>query len=259
MSSQASSQAPADRSDEVRTLYDLFTSNFPAVGAGKAFADWTKLTVAALCGDEETYRDLIEQYDDLTNAAPTSADHPGAVFAEATAEFVAATQNPEAPPDVLGEVYMDLSHQSDRLGQHFTPHSLVEMMVKFGALDQQVEKEPAEKSSPPIPHLSGTSIADPACGSGRMLLVAAKHTKDCWVHGVDVDPTCARMAALNCWVNEVDALIVHGDSLKAEAHNAYTVNSDPEGTATNLITALLGTDPNWPKSQLAKVESIEEA
>ena len=66
-----------------------------------------------------------------------------------------------------------------------------------------------------------TRIADPACGSGRLLVACIRLRPRGYYFGVDKDPTCAKMAALNMLWRNVDSHIVWGNSLSLQGHGGW--------------------------------------
>ncbi|MBS1511087.1 MAG: SAM-dependent DNA methyltransferase [Bacteroidetes bacterium] len=90
--------------------------------------------------------------------------------------------------DVLGEFYEE--HLSkDRNGQYFTPFTVCMFMASITHPEKKETGEPLR-------------ILDPACGSGRML-IASHRTNGTGneFYGIDIDPTCIKMAALNLFLN----------------------------------------------------------
>lgn len=120
--------------------------------------------------------------------------------------------------DILGPVYMELaSHGAKKhLAQYFTPWGLAQMMARINI--------------GPLP--DGCDLirtVDPACGSGAMLLAFANTALKDWkadglrrlsMTGVDLDPYCARMCAVqlvaNCNIHKLrlgEILVLQGNSL----------------------------------------------
>ncbi|MBX8556971.1 SAM-dependent methyltransferase [Pseudomonas cichorii] len=139
--------------------------------------------------------------------------------------------------DILGAVYAGLSSKGGKqlLGQYFTPWNLAVMMAKLNP--DQIADEQGLKV-----------LADPACGSGVLLLAKANqilenHGPDelCrWkFYGCDLDAICARMAAIqlaaNCAVHRVEIgeiLIVQGNTLaKTERKKLILHASSPRHLA----------------------------
>lgn len=78
---------------------------------------------------------------------------------------------------VLGMAYEEFGMQNDAFGQHFTPHSADAGMAEMLTT--------GEEPDPPV------TIADRACGSGRMLVLAARqHDVPTICLGQDEDPLC---------------------------------------------------------------------
>lgn len=65
------------------------------------------------------------------------------------------------------------------------------------------------------------TVLDPACGSGRTLLIAGRKQPDALFIGQDKDPLFARMTALNCCFLNLDAYVIQGDSLTVEFQRAW--------------------------------------
>lgn len=118
------------------------------------------------------------------------------------------------PPDLLGEAYMDLvKHFAEEEGrdggEFFTPPELVELMVNL--------LEPYEKN---------TSIHDPTCGSGGMLIQVAQHLQtvqqvgeEHWrsirFTGQEINDTVYAMAQMNLAIHDVTGEIRKGNSLSS--------------------------------------------
>jgi type I restriction enzyme M protein len=116
-----------------------------------------------------------------------------------------AEQEPEGLCDPLGEFYMKhISH--GHLGQYFTPEPITDLMA-------QINMQKAIKA--------GQKVLDPACGSGRTLLSAAKIYRHLLFYGADLDPICCKMAVLNMLLNSLTGEIAHMNSLSNEFFRAY--------------------------------------
>lgn len=102
--------------------------------------------------------------------------------------------------DPLGELYMQAISNSHN-GQYFTPTPICEMMATMSVGNNS---------------LPGQTVADCACGSGRMLLAAAKINRYLHLYGADLDNTCCKMALLNMLFNSLPGEIAHMNSLGNE-------------------------------------------
>lgn len=177
------------------------------------FRDWVGLMLAALQDDDEQYLDVLEDYD--RGRDRDRGERNADLFAAAFGELQAAMQ--EHNQDVLGDAYEAFGMQSDAFGQHFTPHNISAMMAE---LQTSVEDD----VEPPV------SIADPACGSGRLLIYAARRQDvETFCFGQDKDPLCAKMAALNCCFFNMNAAVVVGDTLTLEKRRAWQTRSTAIG------------------------------
>jgi type I restriction-modification system DNA methylase subunit len=107
--------------------------------------------------------------------------------------------------DPLGELYMQAISNGHN-GQYFTPTPICEMLAAFNI----------DSSSKP-----GESVCDPACGSGRMLLAAAKLNRHMNFYGADLDNTCCKMALVNMMLNSLPGEIAHMNTLSNDFYTGY--------------------------------------
>ena len=110
--------------------------------------------------------------------------------------------NSDTGNDVLGEFY-EQNFSRKNSGQIFTPWHICKFMAEITV--SEARKEDNERS---------LRIIDPACGSGRMILAAAKaNSPRDEYYGIDIDSTCVKMTALNLFLNG----IFHSEVLCADA------------------------------------------
>lgn len=117
--------------------------------------------------------------------------------------------------DALGDLFMELvSHGNN--GQFFTPMDISDMMAIMSFSGQEVE--------------DGQSVCDPACGSGRTLLSAAKINRNLKFYASDIDITCVKMTLINFVLNSMVGEIVHMNALTLEHWRTYSVRKilDPK-------------------------------
>lgn len=112
---------------------------------------------------------------------------------------------PEGFGDPLGEFYM-MHISYGHLGQYFTPEPITDMLAHMNIGDN------------PQP---GQTVLDPACGSGRTLLAAAKINRHLRFYGADLDATCCKMALINMLLNSLTGEIAHMNSLTNEFYRGY--------------------------------------
>lgn len=154
--------------------------------------------------NEEIYLHISRKYDRTELKA----------FAEALGHLMLnANDNPYS--DILGEYFMQHISRGQN-GQFFTPDPVCEMMTLL-----QTENK----------SISGKKVADPACGSGRMLLQFARHNPDNYFFGADNANTCAKMAVLNFFLNGLRGEVAWMNSLSMEWFGGWHVNLDGMGIA----------------------------
>lgn len=168
------------------------------------------MCLSAFSRDEAMYNAAIDGYSD--------AELEYFVQAFAILQRVMAETQTEA----LGDVYELFGMASDHMGQHFTPHTVASAAAEMqlvGADDDQ----------------DGLHIADPAAGSGRMLVWTERKL---WEKGTeqerlytaqDMDEVCAKMAVLNFALFGMDGTVLHGDSLTMEVYQGWRVRETPLG------------------------------
>lgn len=105
--------------------------------------------------------------------------------------------------DVLGHFY-ETELYKKHTSQYFTPYPICNFMAS------SIMGEVNENTVEPI------SVIDPCCGSGRMLLAGSKFRipeKRYEFHGIDIDPVCVKMTAINLFLNGV----FHSEVMQANA------------------------------------------
>ncbi len=223
-----------------------------------AFRDWTQAVedmldrlpflvqsvaeTGEMCPDppemQERFRRLHDQYHDYGFKLMHEAT---AVLLDGSTDYV----------DVIGNAYMRLEIGNTRAGQYFTPQPIAEAMAMMtitdpiGVLDSRL-REAAGKNlftsmmgihtikdltQPPLVHeilpmiiddVEPIKIMDPACGSGVMLLAAAKQFPDWAVQtgvvqffGQDIDALCCQLARINSKLYGLRGAKVKGEVLRA--------------------------------------------
>jgi type I restriction-modification system DNA methylase subunit len=162
------------------------------------FSDFLTLVVCAfsLSKEEEKYLSVIQKYN----------KQEANLFAEALAKLVIEmTGDGNGLVDVLGSYFQE--HISfGRNGQFFSPQPICDMMTCIvGPVNQ------------------GNRILDPACGSGRMLLAAAKCNRNALFYGADVDENCAKMTVINLYLNCLYGEVAWMDSLSNKFYGAWEI------------------------------------
>lgn len=118
------------------------------------------------------------------------------------------TKENEIPADVIGDAYEYMigefaSRAGKKAGSFFTPTSVSEIMARI------------------VPPISGERVYDPTCGSGSLLIRAAKKgdIDKVSIWGQEMNGSAVSMAKMNMFIHEIrDAKIAWGDTLSNPIH-----------------------------------------
>lgn len=185
---------------------------------GSVYRDWVSLVLYSLMRDDDLYLEVMGRYSNDGNKGEREADK----FAESFKLLMkwCAREN----HDLLGDVYMEIAtnYDSKSMGQFFTPIPVCDAMAKMTV---------GTDNDKPV------SVADPACGSSRNLISAAKvvHAES-FFHGIDLDTVCVRMSAINCCMFNMNAVILHGNTLSMKFFDGYTTKRTPLGGTVRRLT-----------------------
>jgi hypothetical protein len=123
------------------------------------------------------------------------------------------------PTDVLGRLYHRLELQNDQAGQFFTPYPVCQAMAKMLVHDAKhlVEEQEFIRAQ------------EPCVGSGSMVIALAQALREeginyqqcLHVTAIDLDIVAVHMAYVQCTLLHIPALIVHGDTLRAETYSVW--------------------------------------
>jgi type I restriction-modification system DNA methylase subunit len=142
---------------------------------------------------EKRYLQLVAKYQE--NTTRQAGERPIDFFTKAWGCLQKETY--EAQADILGELYESQISLGEH-GQFFTPPTIAGMLSEMLGVT------------------SGETMHEPACGSGRLIIAAAKNSPYGHFYGIDVSPVCARMAVLNMWLFDINADIYQGNTLSME-------------------------------------------
>ncbi len=192
----------------MKNTTDTFQSLFQSLGykqdLHKVFEDFLTLSLCALSQnpltgmshDEDLYLATIAPYkdDELRFLFPR-------LFAALVLEMESRTGSSEGT-DVLGEFY-ELHFAKGSRSQYFTPWPICQFMAQTLSVG---------KPESPV------RVLEPTCGSGRMLLAAAKQFGPMEsYYGIDIDLTCIKMAAITLFLSGIfHAEVMCADSLMPE-------------------------------------------
>jgi len=110
--------------------------------------------------------------------------------------------------DCLGEFFQQRLSRGKH-GQFFTPEHVCDFMAQIN-----MDKDTTV----------GKTIMDPCCGSGRMLLSAAKVNRSNYFYGADIDERLAKITAINFCLNGLQGEVAWMDSLSMTHWGGYSIN-----------------------------------
>lgn len=120
--------------------------------------------------------------------------------------------------DPFGDFFMEHLSNNHK-GQFFTPESICEMIAKM-----QIGAELPDKAT----------VADPCCGSGRLLLAAAKINRNALFYGMDVDLTCCKMTVINFMLNTLSGEVTWMNTITQERWKSWNIKKIMDGTGRYL-------------------------
>ncbi|MCT4563525.1 MAG: type I restriction-modification system subunit M [Maledivibacter sp.] len=123
-------------------------------------------------------------------------------------ESMIEVKKDEVPADVIGDAYEYMigefaSRAGKKAGSFFTPTCVSELMARL------------------VPPISGERVYDPTCGSGSLLIRAAKKgdIDKVSIFGQEVGGSAVSMARMNMFIHKVrDAKIAWGDTIANPQH-----------------------------------------
>lgn len=142
-----------------------------------------------------------------TQALETYQNHPKVTQLVSLVSIIGDIS--EGFEDPLGELYM-LAISNGHSGQYFTPTPICNMMAAINIGDNSYP---------------GQTVYDPACGSGRMLLAAAKINRHMRFYGADLDLTCCKMSLVNMMLNSLTGEIAHMNTLSNEFYTGFKADT----------------------------------
>lgn len=131
--------------------------------------------------------------------------------------------------DALGDFYMYISSRStsSRLGQFFTPPTVVDLMVQINVIDHD-----------PHQAMKGKVVSDPCCGSGRFSLSFNSHAPGNYHSVEDIDYVCCLMTLVNFCFHGVNGEVTNHDSLVLNEGRSWRVVADPRRYPVPVIKTM---------------------
>lgn len=246
--------------DELQPILAALNDGRQSIGWSrlKMFRTCIDLILATLQRDDDTYRTHVKIIEQDTDPRPV-LDAISRAFAEVFHTTVTTGI------DILGAVYEHYGLTSNEFGQYFTPLNLANLMAAL-----QLETLEADHDVTPEDPFR---IADPACGSGRLLLAAGRILKrdpesiPVLFCGQDKDPLCARMAAINLALAGLPGYVTHGNSLTLEATTTWKIvpsNGLIQGPIQEINPIPIGpsnasTTPRSPASEQSELSAFHRS
>jgi type I restriction-modification system DNA methylase subunit len=148
---------------------------------------------------EKRYLEIVQSYPSNEPMGQRVIDR----FVEAHVALAKGIANGE--PDPLGDLYMAAISYGEH-GQFFTPHHIASAMAAMVGVQD------------------GQRVLDPACGSGTILLMAAKQAPGALFYGIDLDERCAKMCAINLLLRGLSGGVQWGNALTYETYKQWNIS-----------------------------------
>ena len=191
------------------------------------FIDMSAFSIANRVDFREDVYTQREQ--DYLTIAKKYSEEELKMFSHLLAEVVLALDE-DSEQDFLGEFYMNNKFGNSKKGQFFTPWHISEFMSRIIIDEEMMRQQIAEYGY--------SSVHDPTCGSGVMLMALAKavqkstkinYQSDILFVGQDVDPIVAKMCYIQISLLGCPGYVVIGNSLSEPVTGEiFKPNYNPE-------------------------------
>lgn len=175
-------------------------------GRAKVFDDFLQIIVCCLSMGraEELYFKTIKPYskEELN------------LFSQAFAALIMQMDN--APLDDPFGDYFEEFLSDGKNGQFFTPVHVCDIMTQLTTAVKPLE----ERKNGDV------RVYDPTCGSGRLLLTAAKQDREQFFIGVDISYTCCLMTIINLCLNSLNGEVLHMNTLSLNCWHHWCIIVD---------------------------------
>jgi type I restriction enzyme M protein len=182
----------------------------------RVFEDFLTICICAFTQNILTGKSFYEN-EYMSIIEPYKANKTLQYFPELLAELVMymeENKDNSQGNDLLGEFFQqEITH--GRNGQFFTPFNICSFM------GQIVSNEDTKS----------LNVLDPACGSGRMLTAMAQNAIiPHRYYGVDIDPLCVKMTAINLFLNGLRGEVICANALMPDDFKfGYRISFFPLG------------------------------
>lgn len=216
---------------ETEQLLSLLDRAAHLAGAsrGQTFEDFLQLTVCALSGGEmeAAYLQTVQRY--------TEGPQGKRAIDTLTALLASLIQiMDETRADILGDLFQGAVSNGER-GQFMTPDCISDLMAQLVSADETTPD---------------ARVSDCCCGSGRLLLAAAKVNRNRLFVGQDIDLRCVRMTAINLALHNLYGYVLWGNTLKLEQKLLYQTGFNGKGVIREVPFAQPAPPQQGPEPRL---------
>lgn len=165
---------------------------------------------------EETYKHIINKYDE--EAQKLIVKLFGMIMERLTSQYYSNV----GFDDYLGQLYMKSGTSNAKVGQFFTPYNVsklcADMCIGGDIVNQCIEQDEIIR------------LAEPACGSGGMVLAAVdilynryslNISRNLFVECSDLDARCVNMTYLQLGLAGIPAVVHHRNTLSMETYDTW--------------------------------------
>lgn len=190
------------------------------ISRSDAFQDWLTAMVCVLAAEtkEDEYLAMVERHKQ-GKVGQRGVD----LMVEMFGDLVNAITREDV--DILGDLFQGAVSYGEN-GLYVTPASVAALMASM-SID-------AEDDSDVNP-----TVCDPCCGTGILLMEAAKINSNLELVGQDIDARCAKITSINLSLRGRYGWVVCGNALSGEAQFAYRIapffNESPNGLRRGMI------------------------
>jgi hypothetical protein len=172
----------------------------------------------------------------------------------------------ETREDILGDIFQGAITRGQN-GQFFTPDSICTLMAKLAATDDAREGAEIQEGSEETREAESSAtktVADPCCGSGRLLLAAARENRNRYFVGQDIDHRCVKITAINLALWNLYGKVIWGNSLTLECKRVYHTGFKGRGVIRVEETEPARTEPpvisadETPPSSASANDSLQQ-
>lgn len=209
------------RTAESKELVKMIQSLGQRHGSWQVFNDFVTIMAVSISNvvdpthrekREEIYKEIVGRY------SAAELDQFPVMFA-ALVEQAEAAMHMDGPRDILGELFHALELHNKYHGQFFTPQTMADCMAQISITPDHAALEKK----------GYITMCEPTCGSGVMVLAAAKvmmkaglnHSTQIVALASDLDFKCTCMAYVQLSLYGIPAVVEHANTLTCEVYSRW--------------------------------------